>query len=235
MNRPTRLTNSLAAGVAALALAGGVAPAKASATTTTSSMSADGTQEIVSSTSTATSNSTSSSSSSSSSSSTKTTTTTKVTSSTTTTKKAVDPATTCTLGDSSTGTSCEEAIAFMTKQMDSGGTAWHNLCLGLVSRAYGNVYSGIASASSAAYQIKADALMHTTTDLDSIPRGAVIWLTNSTGAGHVAISLGNGKSISSDVANGSIGQESGAVGIVDISFFTDTWGQTLIGWSAPTT
>lgn len=222
MNRPTRLTNSLAAGVAALALAGGVAPVTASATTTTSSMSADGTQEIVSSTSTATSNSTSSRSSSSSSASTKTTTTTKVTSSTTTTKKAVDPATTCTLGDSSTGTSCEEAIAFMTKQMDSGGTAWHNLCLGLVSRAYGNVYSGIASASSAAYQIKADGLMHTTTDLDSIPRGAIIWLTNSSGAGHVVISLGEGKAISSDVPNGSTGAESGAVGIVDISFFTDT-------------
>lgn len=234
MNRPTRLTNSLAAGVAALALAGGVAPVTASATTTTSSMSADGTQEIVSSTSTATSNSTSSRSSSSSSASTKTTTTTKVTSSTTTTKKAVDPATTCTLGDSSTGTSCEEAIAFMTKQMDSGGTAWHNLCLGLVSRAYGNVYSGIASASSAAYQIKADGLMHTTTDLDSIPRGAIIWLTNSSGAGHVVISLGEGKAISSDVPNGSTGAESGAVGIVDICFFTDTWGQTLIGWSAPT-
>ncbi|GAA1379912.1 hypothetical protein GCM10009638_23680 [Luteococcus sanguinis] len=158
-----------------------------------------------------------------------------MTASATATKKATTTATSCTLGESPTGVTCDEAIAFMTEQMNSGSTAWHDLCLALVSQSYGSVYAGYPSASSVAYSLQSEGLLHTTTDLDSIPRGAIIWLTNSSGAGHVVISLGEGKAISSDVPNGSIGAESGAVGIVDISFFTDTWGQTLIGWSAPTT
>lgn len=152
MSRFKHFRSSLATGVAALALVGGVAPAEASVTTIT--MSADGAAEAVTLTSTASATATASSTATTADSTTSTskatsTSTAKVTS-TTATKKATTTATSCTLGESTTGVTCDEAIAFMTEQMNSGSTAWHDLCLALVSQAYGSVYAGYPSACSAA-------------------------------------------------------------------------------------
>lgn len=183
--------------------------------------------------STSTSSNSAASSTSASTTTTSSSTSTAATTTTTSTSTTVSATGSCTLGSAANGTTCNQAIAYMLAQKTSGSTAWHNRCLGLVSQAYGGAFSGYGTAAQAASAVSAAGLMHTTSDLSSIPRGAVVWFSNSSGAGHVVISLGGGKAISSDVANGSIGAESGGVGVVDLSYFTNTWGQTLIGWSAP--
>lgn len=60
------------------------------------------------------------------------------------------------------------------------------------------------------------------------PAGALMyWSGGSTGAGHVAISLGNGSIISTDATG------PGVVGVIDARVPTDKWGHTYLGWSVP--
>jgi hypothetical protein len=60
------------------------------------------------------------------------------------------------------------------------------------------------------------------------PAGALMyWSGGSTGAGHVAISLGNGSIISTDATG------PGVVGVIDAKVPTNKWGHPYLGWSIP--
>lgn len=61
----------------------------------------------------------------------------------------------------------------------------------------------------------------------SAPAGALMyWGGGSTGAGHVAISLGNGQIITTDATPGN-------VGTVSARTPTDKWGHQYLGWTYP--
>ncbi len=136
----------------------------------------------------------------------------------------------CPLGASNTGVSCNVAIAYAVAQMDAHQPVWHNLCLTLVTLAYGGEFAGIGdlTALAAAQAVQSAGLMQpATTDYAAIPRGAVVWFDDG-GAGHVALSVGGGYAISTDVP-----ADNGYIGIEPISFFEATWHQRFIGWSPP--
>lgn len=60
------------------------------------------------------------------------------------------------------------------------------------------------------------------------PAGALMyWSGGSTGAGHVAISLGNGSIISTDATG------PGIVGVIDAKTPTAKWGHPYLGWTVP--
>jgi len=60
------------------------------------------------------------------------------------------------------------------------------------------------------------------------PAGALMyWSGGSTGAGHVAISLGNGNIISTDATS------LGSVGTISARTPTDKWGHPYLGWAYP--
>lgn len=60
------------------------------------------------------------------------------------------------------------------------------------------------------------------------PAGALMyWSGGSTGAGHVAISLGNGNIISTDAT------KLGSVGTISARTPTDKWGHPYLGWAYP--
>lgn len=133
---------------------------------------------------------------------------------------------------SSAAATCDQAIQFATQQMNSGSRSWYRLCLGLVSQSYGSIYAGVPTAYEGALIVqRSGGMQPATKNYTAIPRGAILWYDGrATGntAGHVAISLGGGMAISNDVP-----VTDGRVGIVPISYFETTWGQTFMGWSAP--
>lgn len=60
------------------------------------------------------------------------------------------------------------------------------------------------------------------------PAGALMyWGGGSTGAGHVAISLGNGSIISTDATG------PGVVGVIDSRVPSNKWGHPYLGWAVP--
>jgi uncharacterized protein YraI len=81
-------------------------------------------------------------------------------------------------------------------------TAYENLCLAFTAQAYGWGGSGWNTAEIGGDWETSHGYMHTS---GIPPRGALVWYHNSSGTGHVAISLGEGKVIGTSV--------SGAVGV----------------------
>ncbi len=120
--------------------------------------------------------------------------------------------------------SCDGAIRFLQDQMASGSRQWYRSCLALVARAYGWGWSGVATAGLHAGVERQAGQLHTSRT--NIPRGAVMWWTNS-GAGHVAIYDGDGYIYSNDVTG------HGTVGRVKWDYPEKVWGQHFAGWSAP--
>lgn len=95
-----------------------------------------------------------------------------------------------------------------------GSTAFEGLCLNFVARAYGYSHAGWGTAEIGGDYIANHGLMKSGVP----PRGALVWYHNSSGTGHVALSLGEGKVISTSV--------SGDVGVADYTFHGE-----LRGWS----
>ena len=91
--------------------------------------------------------------------------------------------------------SCDEALAFLQRQDATNSGQWYRSCLALVANAYGWGYSGVATAGQHALLLKRAGKLNTSRT--NIPRGAVLWWTNS-GAGHVAVYAGNGQIYSND-------------------------------------
>jgi uncharacterized protein YraI len=95
-----------------------------------------------------------------------------------------------------------------------GSTAYEGLCLHFVALAYGYSHAGWGTAEAGGDYITSHGLMHSGVP----PRGALVWYHNSSGDGHVALSLGEGKVISTSV--------SGHVAVADYTFHSQ-----LRGWS----
>lgn len=77
-----------------------------------------------------------------------------------------------------------------------GSTAEEGLCLHFQAVAYGWSHSGWSTAEVGGDWLTSHGYMHTT---GTPPRGALVWYHNSSGTGHVVISLGEGKIIGSSV------------------------------------
>ncbi|WP_426503400.1 hypothetical protein ACPPVO_37985 [Dactylosporangium sp. McL0621] len=78
-----------------------------------------------------------------------------------------------------------------------GSSAYENMCLSFVAQAYGWGGSGWNTAEIGGDWESSHGYLHTT---GIPPRGALTWYHNSTGQGHVAISLGEGKVVSTSVS-----------------------------------
>jgi uncharacterized protein YraI len=82
-----------------------------------------------------------------------------------------------------------------------GSTAEEGWCMRFQAQAYGWSASGWASAEVGGDWEQSHGYLHTT---GVPPRGALVWYHNSSGTGHVVVSLGEGKIIGSSV-NGRVG------------------------------
>lgn len=99
------------------------------------------------------------------------------------------------------------------------------MCDRFVAEAYGFSSSGYATAVKN-WQGTPTSLKHPG-DWNA-PAGALMyWSGGSTGAGHVAISLGNGSIISTDATG------PGTVGVIDARVPTNKWGHPYLGWTTP--
>jgi uncharacterized protein YgiM (DUF1202 family) len=118
---------------------------------------------------------------------------------------------------SATGAS---AIAWARAEITSTSKSWRNLCLQFTRSAF-RVKAKYPSAIVAWSNAKK---RHATDNADSIPAGVpVFWSIGQ--YGHVAISLGGGRCISTDILR------RGKPDIVDIDTVTKRWGARLLGWS----
>ncbi|HEX2857021.1 MAG TPA: hypothetical protein VHO26_06025 [Propionibacteriaceae bacterium] len=137
----------------------------------------------------------------------------------------------CPVGGSKHAT-CNQAIAFMVKQMRTQSYAWHDQCLALVGTAYGGIFQRVPRAIDGAMLVKSAGKLHRTDDYRSIPRGSLLWFASAPGqpnqAGHVAVAVGGGMAISNDAPF-----DDGRVGVVPISYFTTQWGKIFLGYSNP--
>lgn len=99
------------------------------------------------------------------------------------------------------------------------------MCDNFVANMYGYSSSGYATAVKN-WQSTPGSLKHPG-DWNA-PAGALMyWSGGSTGAGHVAISLGNGSIISTDATG------PGVVGQISARTPTDKWGHPYLGWAYP--
>jgi uncharacterized protein YraI len=98
-----------------------------------------------------------------------------------------------------------------------GSTAQEGWCMRFQAQAYGWSASGWSTAEVGGDWIAAHGYLHTT---GVPPRGALVWYHNSSGTGHVVVSLGEGKIIGSSV--------NGKVGVAGYQYRTG-----YRGWSTP--
>ncbi|WP_027346310.1 hypothetical protein [Hamadaea tsunoensis] len=98
-----------------------------------------------------------------------------------------------------------------------GSSAYENLCLKFTGLSYGWSYTNWATAEVGGDYMVNHGYMHTS---GIPPRGALVWYHNSSGTGHVVISLGEGKIIGTSVG--------GQVGVDDYLYHS-----SYRGWSQP--
>ncbi|HEX6497630.1 MAG TPA: hypothetical protein VF054_01210 [Micromonosporaceae bacterium] len=98
-----------------------------------------------------------------------------------------------------------------------GSTAYEGWCMKFQAQAYGWSYSGWSTAEVGGDWMVNHGYMHTS---GIPPRGALVWYHNSSGTGHVVVSLGEGKIIGTSVG--------GAVGVANYDYRTG-----YRGWSIP--
>src|SRR6266511_223732 len=98
-----------------------------------------------------------------------------------------------------------------------GSTAYENQCLHFQAEAFGWSYSGFATAEAAGDWMVNNSYMHTS---GIPPRGALVWYHNSSGTGHVVVSLGEGKIIGTSVGG-------------DVGVASYTYHSSYRGWTVP--
>lgn len=98
-----------------------------------------------------------------------------------------------------------------------GSTAYENLCLHFQAEAFGWSYSGFSTAEVAGDWMVNNGYLHTS---GIPPRGALVWYHNSSGTGHVVVSLGEGKIIGTSVG--------GKVGVAGYTYHS-----SYRGWTVP--
>lgn len=112
------------------------------------------------------------------------------------------------------------AIRYARKEISNPSQNWRQLCLKFTRSCFG-VGPRDLSAKVGWQRAK---LKHPTSRAASIPAGVPIWWKIGT-YDHVAISVGNGRCISTDILR------SGKPDEVDIDLVSDRWGAELLGWS----
>lgn len=130
--------------------------------------------------------------------------------------------------DQAGGTSCNAAIAWAMSQINAPSGTWHNWCLKFVSEAYGRPFGSYMSAFEAATALQRAGKMYLT-DVDSIPRGAILWWDGTAvgnPAGHVAVYVGNRMILTTDATPGQVGILSWEA--------VAMWHQRFLGYTAPT-
>lgn len=86
---------------------------------------------------------------------------------------------------------------------------------------------GVPSASAAADKVKAAGHLHYHYDGDGPPKGAIVyWKGGSHGYGHMALSLGGGRILTTDPPG-----HSGGVGEASITMPRERWHHKYVGWS----
>ncbi|HEX6682602.1 MAG TPA: hypothetical protein VF062_07380 [Candidatus Limnocylindrales bacterium] len=91
-----------------------------------------------------------------------------------------------------------EAIDWQFRRL--GSTSWEGECLAFQRASFGYGSSGWATAEIGGDWIASHGFMHNGVP----PRGALVWYHNSSGTGHVVVSIGNGEIIGTSV-NGKVG------------------------------
>lgn len=115
---------------------------------------------------------------------------------------------------------CETAINNGLKQITKPTQNWHNRCLAFVAAMYGHPSSGYGTA--------LEMWNHTQQHTDNNPpRGALVFWKTGSPAGHVALSLGGGKVITTDMR--AIGEAS----IQMLEDFNTIWHAQYLGWTFP--
>ena len=112
------------------------------------------------------------------------------------------------------------AIRYARKEIANPSQNWRQLCLKFTRTCFG-VGPRDASAKVGWQRAK---LKHPTSRAASIPAGVPVWWKIGT-YDHVAISIGGGRCISTDILR------SGKPDEVDIDLISRRWGATLLGWS----
>ncbi len=102
-----------------------------------------------------------------------------------------------------------------------GSTGQEGWCMRFQAQAYGWAASGWSTAEVGGDWITSHGYMHTT---GTPPRGAIVWYHNSSGTGHVVVSLGAGKIIGSSV--------SGKVGVASYNYRTGYRGWSVAYFAA---
>lgn len=103
----------------------------------------------------------------------------------------------------------------------SASQNWYRLCLIYVRSSFG--VPKLAPNAGAAWDNAV--YKHLTTDADTIPRGVPIFWETSAVEDHVALSLGGGLCISTDVV------VAGRADIVTVNSITSKWNCALLGWT----
>ena len=116
-----------------------------------------------------------------------------------------------------------DAIAWAYRQVD-GYAVWSQKCLNFTARAYGWDYSGTPYAIDHFWAVPASMRHHQDRNP---PRGSLLFWDTGRRAGHVAISLGDGKIVSNDILT------PGEIDVVPASLIERRWGARYLGWTAP--
>jgi hypothetical protein len=123
------------------------------------------------------------------------------------------------------------AIHWASHQVDAKTGGWHDRCLGFVTLAYraaGAPVIGVGTALIAG--VAAERTMHHNPDPSSIPPGVPLWWSG--GLGHVALSLGGGKAISTDYPTSGVANYTTVDGLIhwlEGSHHFLGWSETIEG------
>ena len=128
-----------------------------------------------------------------------------------------------------------EAIAWAKKQVDTNSSGWALYCLKFVSNAYGinALYNGYDNGKPVSYamnvfkNIPANERGSADTPLNEIPVGALLFWDTGSAAGHVALYVGNGMIISTDI------KQAGHAAEVPFDEIQKKWNGIFKGWANP--
>jgi len=118
-----------------------------------------------------------------------------------------------------------EAVAYAKGQVTRPYEDYHAMCDHFVASCYGYVGSGYPTAYAHWLGIPP---AHRTPDGPNPPHGALVfWKGGSSGAGHVAIVVGDRQIASNDIIR------DGKIDLVPLGTITAKWGQEYLGWAQP--
>jgi hypothetical protein len=110
-----------------------------------------------------------------------------------------------------------------------GSHGYYQLCARLAANIWGRPFSGYYSAAEQWQQMVGSGNAHPADRRP--PVGALLFWSTDGPYGHVAVYTGNGRIVSNDIGDRTLGE--GGVYLVDVGAIEDRWGATYLGWSPP--